>query len=59
MKERILSDPDYLKNYDVIMLDEIHERGVNMDILIGLLAYHLSQRKYPNLKVILSSATMD
>ena len=40
------------------MLDEVHERGINMDLLIGLFAYHMSNSK-SKIKLILSSATMD
>lgn len=52
----MLGDP-LLRQYCVIMLDEVHERTVNSDILMGLLRKILKKRK--NLKLIVSSATMD
>ncbi|CAL8142751.1 unnamed protein product [Orchesella dallaii] len=52
----MLGDP-LLRQYSVIMLDEVHERTVNSDILMGLLRKILKKRK--NLKLIISSATMD
>ena len=40
------------------MLDEVHERGINMDLLIGMLAYYMKNTN-SKIKLILSSATMD
>lgn len=50
----ILSDPD-LSAYDVVILDEIHERTVQTDLLIGLLR-DLQRRR--NIKLVLMSATL-
>jgi HrpA-like RNA helicase len=50
----ILADPD-LANYSVVILDEIHERTVQTDLLIGLLRALQSRR---SLKLILMSATL-
>ncbi len=52
----IQDDPD-LKRYSVIMVDEAHERSVNIDFTLGLLKDLLSRR--PDLKVVVSSATID
>ena len=49
-------DP-YLSKYDVIMVDEAHERSLNIDFILGLLKKILEIR--PGFKVIVSSATIN
>jgi ATP-dependent helicase HrpA len=46
-----------LKKYDTIIIDEAHERSLNIDFLLGYLRQLLPQR--PDLKVIITSATID
>jgi len=46
-----------LKKYDVIIIDEAHERSLNIDFLLGLLKPLCEKR--PELKVIITSATID
>ncbi len=46
-----------LSQYDVIIIDEAHERSLNIDFLIGYLKRILLKRK--DLKLIISSATID
>ena len=46
-----------LRRYDTIIIDEAHERVLNVDFLIGYLRRMLPQR--PDLKVIVTSATID
>ena len=46
-----------LKKYDVIIIDEAHERSLNIDFLLGLLKPLCKKR--PELKVIITSATID
>ena len=49
-------DPD-LRAYDTIIIDEAHERSLNIDFLLGYLRQLLPRR--PDLKVIVTSATID
>jgi ATP-dependent helicase HrpA len=49
-------DPD-LKAYDTIIIDEAHERSLNIDFLLGYIRQLLPRR--PDLKVIVTSATID
>ena len=46
-----------MKKYSVIMVDEAHERSLNIDFVLGLLKRILKVR--PDLKIIVSSATMN
>jgi ATP-dependent helicase HrpA len=46
-----------LKQYDTILIDEAHERSLNIDFLLGYLKQLLPRR--PDLKVIVTSATLD
>lgn len=46
-----------LKAYDTIIIDEAHERSLNIDFLLGYLKRLLEKRK--DLKVIITSATID
>ncbi|HCP54173.1 MAG TPA: ATP-dependent RNA helicase HrpA, partial [Pseudomonas sp.] len=47
----------YLEKYDTIIVDEAHERSLNIDFLLGYLKTLLSRR--PDLKLIITSATID
>ena len=50
------TDP-LLNNYDTIIIDEAHERSLNIDFLLGYLKQILPRR--PDLKIIVTSATID
>lgn len=50
------TDPD-LRAYDTLIIDEAHERSLNIDFLLGYLRQLLPRR--PDLKVIVTSATID
>ena len=49
-------DPE-LRAYDCLIIDEAHERSLNIDFLLGYLARLLPRR--PDLKLIITSATID
>ncbi len=46
-----------LKKYDVLIIDEAHERSLNIDFLLGYIKLLLPKR--PDLKLIITSATID
>jgi ATP-dependent helicase HrpA len=50
------SDPEF-RAYDTLILDEAHERSLNIDFLLGYLKTLLPRR--PDLKLIISSATLE
>ena len=52
-----LSRDRWLETYDALIIDEAHERSLNIDFLLGRLA-QIRQRR-PELKIIVTSATLD
>ncbi len=46
-----------LRRYDTLIIDEAHERSLNIDLILGMLKQVLSRR--PDLKLIITSATID
>lgn len=47
----------YLNQYDTIIIDEAHERSLNIDFILGYMKWLLPKR--PDLKLIITSATID
>ena len=47
----------FLNQYDTIIIDEAHERSLNIDFILGILKQLLPKR--PDLKLIITSATID
>lgn len=54
---RLLSDP-FLDDFGVVILDEFHERSLEMDLTLGMLR-RLQQTVRPELRVLVMSATLD
>jgi len=52
-----LAQDRYLSAYDTLIIDEAHERSLNIDFLLGVLKQLLPKR--PEMKVIVTSATID
>lgn len=52
-----LTHDRFLNQYEVIIIDEAHERSLNIDFLLGILKNILPRR--PDLKLIITSATID
>ncbi len=52
-----LTSDKYLNQYDTIIIDEAHERSLNIDFILGYLKNILKKRR--DLKVIITSATID
>lgn len=52
-----LSHDRYLNKYDTIIIDEAHERSLNIDFIMGYLKRLVAKR--PDLKIIITSATLD
>jgi ATP-dependent helicase HrpB len=56
LTRRLLTDPD-LKGVDAVILDEFHERHLDSDFALALLKR--LQRKRPDLRIVVMSATLD
>ena len=52
-----IQEDRYLSQYEVLIIDEAHERSLNIDFILGYLKALLPKR--PDLKVIITSATID
>ena len=52
-----LQQDRYLNQYDTLIIDEAHERSLNIDFILGYIKQLLAKR--PDLKVIITSATID
>ena len=54
--QEMLSDP-LLSEYDLLILDDCHDRSLYTDLIMGLLKK--IRKKRENLKIVISSATLD
>lgn len=54
---RLQTDP-FLQTFDAVLLDEFHERSLEVDLALGML-HRLRQTVRPDLKLIVMSATLD
>src|SRR5690606_10328435 len=52
-----LAQDRQLRRYDTLIIDEAHERSLNIDFILGYLTRLLPRR--PDLKLIITSATID
>jgi ATP-dependent RNA helicase DDX35 len=52
-----IKDDPLLNRFSILMLDDIHERTVNTDLLLGLMKKIIKKRE--DLKVLISSATIE
>ncbi|MEQ8662091.1 MAG: ATP-dependent RNA helicase HrpA, partial [Gammaproteobacteria bacterium] len=52
-----IHDDTRLEQYDTLIIDEVHERTLNIDFLLGYLKRLLPKR--PDLKLVITSATLD
>jgi ATP-dependent helicase HrpB len=57
LSKKMIDDPN-LENVQAVILDEFHERSLNVDIALGLLK-ELQMLSRPDLKIIVMSATID
>ena len=57
LKEALIDG--WINKYDCIILDEVHERTVDTDILLGILKHLMFSFKKQNKKLILMSATIN
>lgn len=55
---RLLQDDPFLEGISVVVFDEFHERGINVDLALAMVR-RIQQTVRPDLKIIVMSATLD
>jgi len=56
---RVINDPDCLRRWTHVILDEMHERGPEAEFLYMLLRTLFSTEEYRHIKIVLTSATLE
>lgn len=57
LKELMASAVGFVKRYRVVVVDEVHERSMDTDLLLGMLKQRVASGD--NIKIVVSSATLD
>lgn len=59
LEDLLLHGPGTLENYSVVVIDEVHERSVESDLVLGIVKQHLLAAPKSRTRFVLMSATFD